>query len=92
MHKDTKNLIGILIGLIVASAVIWLAAGQLPHWMHHEGLTPDEAASHAIHVGLYQSVLVYTSIAFAIFAFVSFCFSLLILLKLENERPAPVGH
>ena len=92
VHKDTKILFAIMIGLVVAAVAVAITAGQLPHWMHHEGLVEAEAKLHHIHVGLYQAVLIYISIAFTIFAFVSFWIGLLTALKFDKERTETVTH
>ena len=92
MQKDTKFLFAIMIGLVVAAVLVALTAGQLPHWMHHEGLVEEEAKLHHIHVGLYQAVLLFISIAFALFAFVSFWIGLLTALKFDKERTDTVAH
>ena len=100
MHKDTKSLIAIFIGLVVATVIAFYVAGALPEWWQIEpshGAGPVEPSAEAqahneIRAGLWAAVVTFLGIAFTVGSVIAFFIMLLTTVKLDKERTSTALH
>ena len=89
MKRDTKKLIGFVVGLGIIAIILWIVTFTLPEMMHHEGLEGKEAEEHEWHVGLYVAMIAFLSIAASVGFLVSLGIATLTILRFEREKALP---